>query len=52
MKKIKGEYLKPTIKVLESKLNSGNLFKAKNTYVSFSLLCFICIFYKGENIRN
>ena len=41
--KVRAEYLRHTRKVLESKLNSGNLFKAINTW-TVSLFCYSAAF--------
>ena len=52
--KVKAEYLRRTRKVLESKLSSGNLFKAINTW-AVSLFCYSAAFIdwtKEENIGN
>ena len=48
--KIKAEYLRRTRKVLESKLNGRNLFKAINNCYSAILLHYRLD--KGRNIRN
>ena len=50
--KVKAEYLRHTRKVLESKLDGGNLFKAINTWTMSFLFCCIYRLDKGGNIRN